>query len=50
VVLTRRPGQVALDLSVELPRSGVDPDELRRSREYGELRAEVGQAAKAAAA
>jgi taurine transport system ATP-binding protein len=50
VVLTRRPGQVALDLPVELPRSGVDPDELRRSREYGELRAEVGQAVKAAAA
>ena len=31
VVLTRRPGQVALDLPVDLPRTGVDPDELRRS-------------------
>ena len=31
VVLTRRPGQVALDLPVNLPRGGVDADELRRS-------------------
>ena len=36
VVLTRRPGQVALDLPVDLPRTGVDPDELRRSPEYTE--------------
>jgi taurine transport system ATP-binding protein len=50
VVLTRRPGQVALDIPVDLPRTGVDPDELRRSPEYGELRAEVGRAVKAAAA
>jgi taurine transport system ATP-binding protein len=50
VVLTRRPGQVALDLPVDLPRTGVDPDELRRLPEYTELRAEVGRAVKAAAA
>lgn len=50
VVLTRRPGQVALDLPVDLPRAGVDPDELRRSPEYTKLRAEVGRAVKAAAA
>lgn len=50
VVLTRRPGQVALDLAVDLPRSGVDPDELRRSPEYTRLRSEVGRAVKAAAA
>jgi len=50
VVLTRRPGQVALDIPVDLPRTGVDPDELRRSPEYGILRAEVGRAVKAAAA
>ena len=50
VVLTRRPGQVALDIPVDLPRTGVDPDELRRSPEYGQLRAEVGRAVKAAAA
>lgn len=50
VVLTRRPGQVALDLPVDLPRTGIDPDELRRSPEYTRLRAEVGKAVKAAAA
>ena len=50
VVLTRRPGKVALDLPVDLPRTGVDPDELRRSPEYARLRAEVGRAVKAAAA
>jgi len=50
VVLTRRPGQVALDLPVELPRTGVDPDELRRSPEYTAIRTEVGRAVKAAAA
>jgi taurine transport system ATP-binding protein len=50
VVLTRRPGQVALDLPVDLPRTGIDPDELRRSPEYTRLRAEVGRAVKAAAA
>ncbi len=50
VVLTRRPGQIALDLPVDLPRTGVDPDELRRSTEYTRLRSEVGKAVKAAAA
>jgi taurine transport system ATP-binding protein len=50
VVLTRRPGQVALDLPVELPRGNVDADELRRSPEYAQLRAEVGRAVKSAAA
>jgi taurine transport system ATP-binding protein len=50
VVLTHRPGQVALDLSVDLPRTGVDPDELRRSSEYVRLRQEVSRAVKAAAA
>ena len=50
VVLTRRPGQVALDIPVDLPRTGVDAEELRRSPEYSDLRAEVGRAVKAAAA
>jgi taurine transport system ATP-binding protein len=50
VVLTRRPGQVALDIPVDLPRGAVDADELRRSAEYAELRTEVGRAVKAAAA
>ncbi|TFV58426.1 ABC transporter ATP-binding protein [Mycobacterium sp. PS03-16] len=50
VVLTRRPGQIAMDLSVDLPRTGVDADDIRRSTEYTELRAEVGRAVRAAAA
>ncbi|MCX2712986.1 ABC transporter ATP-binding protein [Mycolicibacterium sp. J2] len=50
VVLTRRPGTVALDLSSELPRSGVDARELRRSPEFLRLKDEVGEAVKAAAA
>ena len=49
VVLTARPGRVALDLRVDLPRSGVDPDELRGSPEYAELRAQVGHEVKVAA-
>jgi taurine transport system ATP-binding protein len=50
VVLTRRPGQVALDLPVDLPRTGVDADELRRSPEYTAIRIEVNRAVKATAA
>jgi len=50
LVLTRRPGRIALDLPVDLPRAGVDPEELRRSPEYAQVRAEVGRAVKAAAA
>jgi taurine transport system ATP-binding protein len=50
VVLTRWPGQVALDLPVDLPRIGVDADELRMSAEYTRLRAEVGRAVRAVAA
>jgi taurine transport system ATP-binding protein len=50
VVLTRRPGQVALDLPVDLPRTGIDADELRRSPEYTDIRTEVGRAVKVAAA
>ncbi|XVQ83125.1 ABC transporter ATP-binding protein [Microbispora siamensis] len=50
VVLTRRPGRIALDLDVDLPRTGVGPDELRALPEYAALRAEVGHAVRAAAA
>lgn len=50
VVLTSRPGKVALDLKIDLPRTGVDPDELRGSSEYAAIRAEVGHAVKVAAA
>jgi taurine transport system ATP-binding protein len=49
IVLTARPGRIALDLRVDLPRSGVDPDELRGSPEYAELRAQVGHEVKDAA-
>ena len=49
VVLTARPGRIALDLSIDLPRSGVDPEELRGSPEFAALRAEVGHAVKSAA-
>ncbi|GAB18163.1 putative ABC transporter ATP-binding protein [Gordonia effusa NBRC 100432] len=50
VVLTKRPGRVALDISSSLPRDGATPDELRGSPEYATLRAEVGYAVKEAAA
>ena len=49
VVLSRRPGRVALDLVSPLPRTGASPDELRGSPEYAALRAEIGAAVKAAA-
>ncbi|WP_310739078.1 TauD/TfdA family dioxygenase [Microbispora sp. H10830] len=49
VVLTRRPGRIALDLDVDLPRTGVEPDELCALPEYAALRAEVGHAVRAAA-
>lgn len=50
VVLTARPGRVALDLTVDLPRTDADSDELRRSSDYQRLRQEVSRAIKAAAA
>ncbi len=49
VVLTRRPGRVALDLDIDLPRTGVEPDELRALPEYAALRATVSQAVRTAA-
>ncbi|MBN9793934.1 MULTISPECIES: ABC transporter ATP-binding protein [unclassified Pseudonocardia] len=50
VVLTARPGRIALDLRIDLPRSGVDAEALRGSPEFAELRARVGAAVKEAAA
>ncbi|WP_394427544.1 ABC transporter ATP-binding protein [Streptomyces sp. SGAir0957] len=50
VVLTKSPGTVALDLPITLPRGDVDAEELRGSREFAELRAQVSHAVKAAAA
>ncbi|MCW2880683.1 MAG: transporter [Sphaerisporangium sp.] len=49
VVLTRRPGRVALDIDLGLPRTGLGPDELRALPEYASLRAEIGHAVRAAA-
>ncbi|MEU4219974.1 ABC transporter ATP-binding protein [Actinoplanes sp. NPDC026623] len=50
VVLSARPGQVALDIAVDLPRSGLQPDELRGLPAYAALRATIGHAVRDAAA
>ncbi|MEU4806223.1 ABC transporter ATP-binding protein [Actinosynnema sp. NPDC023587] len=50
VVLSDRPGRVALDLPVALPRSGVAADELRGSADFAALRGEVAGAVRAVAA
>jgi taurine transport system ATP-binding protein len=44
VVLSPRPGRIVLDLPIDLPRSGVTPDDLRGLPEYAALRAEIGHA------
>ncbi|MBG0561116.1 ABC transporter ATP-binding protein [Actinoplanes aureus] len=44
VVLTPRPGRIALDLAIDLPRTGIAADELRGLPEFAALRAEVGHA------
>jgi taurine transport system ATP-binding protein len=44
VVLTPRPGRVALDLRIDLPRTGIAADELRGLPEFAALRAEIGHA------
>ncbi|WP_199443755.1 ABC transporter ATP-binding protein [Umezawaea beigongshangensis] len=49
VVLSDRPGRVALDLPVPLPRSGVPADQLRGSAEFAALRGEVAGAVRAVA-
>ncbi|GIJ48308.1 putative ABC transporter, ATP-binding protein [Virgisporangium aliadipatigenens] len=49
VVLTSRPGRVALDLDIDLPRTGIQPDELRGLPQYAALRSEIGHAVRAAA-
>lgn len=50
VVLSSRPGQVALDITSPLPRTGVSPEEIRDSPEYTVLRAQISAEVKAAAA
>ncbi|WP_338837364.1 ABC transporter ATP-binding protein [Gordonia polyisoprenivorans] len=49
VVLTARPGRVALDITSPIPRHGVSPEEIRDSPEYTVLRAQVAAAVKEAA-
>jgi taurine transport system ATP-binding protein len=44
VVLSPRPGRIALDLPVALPRTGVAPDELRGLPLFAALRAQIGAA------
>ncbi|XVV17323.1 ABC transporter ATP-binding protein [Actinoplanes sp. CA-131856] len=44
VVLTPRPGRIALDLPIDLPRAGLTPDELRGLPRFAALRVEVGAA------
>jgi taurine transport system ATP-binding protein len=50
IVLTKRPGTVALDLPINLPRGDIDADGLRESPRFAELRSRVSHAVKAAAA
>ena len=49
IVLTSRPGRIALDLDIPLPRTGLEPDELRAHPEYAALRATVSHAVRDAA-
>jgi len=49
VVLSARPGRVVLDLPIDLPRTGITPDELRGRPDYAALRSEIGHAVRAAA-
>ncbi|WP_430786028.1 ABC transporter ATP-binding protein [Actinoplanes sp. G11-F43] len=44
VVLTPRPGRIALDLRIDLPRTGVAAGELRGRPEFAALRAQVSHA------
>ncbi len=41
VVLSARPGQIVLDLPVDLPRTGVEPAEIRASSEFARIRGEL---------
>jgi taurine transport system ATP-binding protein len=44
VVLTARPGRIALDRRIDLPRAGVEPEKLRALPEFAACRAEIGHA------
>jgi len=47
IVLTDRPGRIALSLPVDLPRHGLSADELRGSPRFAALRGEVSAAVRA---
>ena len=49
IVLSRAPGQVALDVQVPLPRLNADPAQVRGLPQFAALRAEVGAHLRAAA-
>ena len=49
IVLTKRPGRIALDISSPIPRTGLSADEVRDSPEYTVLRTQVHEAIKGAA-
>ncbi|MFT4043251.1 MAG: ATP-binding cassette domain-containing protein [Gordonia sp. (in: high G+C Gram-positive bacteria)] len=49
VVLTSRPGRIALDIASPIPRTGVSADDVRDSPEYTVLRTEIASAVKQAA-
>lgn len=49
VVLTSRPGRVALDIPSPIPRTGISADDIRDSPEYTVLRTEIASAVKSAA-
>jgi taurine transport system ATP-binding protein len=48
IVLTDRPGRIALDVPITLPRKGVSADELRGSPEYAAFRGEIAAAVRVA--
>lgn len=50
IVLTARPGQIALDVAVPIARKGIEPERIRLLPEFAELRAEVGHIVRQAAA
>ncbi|HWO68350.1 MAG TPA: ABC transporter ATP-binding protein [Umezawaea sp.] len=49
IVLTDRPGRIALDVPITLPRKGIPADELRGSPEYAAFRGEIAAAVRATA-
>ncbi len=50
VVLTARPGRIALDQQVRIPREGLEPEAIRLLPEFAEHRAEIGRVVRQVAA